>query len=451
MSERHVILRHASMVLVGQLAVMAFSITDSIVAGRFADTALAALSVAAATYVTVHISLMGILQALLPIWAQLNGASRKTEVGQSVRQALYLVALLSALGMWALFSPDALLHWTRIPQELESEVRAYLAVVALSLPASLLFRMYGTLNQGLGKPRLVTVVQVVALLVKIPLSIVLVLGIPGVIEPLGLVGCAWATFVVNYLMVAIGIWLIKTQDFYQPYELWQRLEAPSASHLKHFLKLGIPSGLSIGVEVTSFTLMSLFIARMGVQATASHQIASNVATVLYMVPLALSIATSARVSYWLGAQDTTQSKHALRTGLLLVVSVACVLSALLGLARFEIARLYTDSVPITSLAASLLAWVCFYHLADAVQVFSVFILRSFGITVLPLVTYALCLWGVGLAGGYTVAYGVEAHTWAHWLGQRSPMAFWQAASVALFLSAMILSMTLRHALKRSAS
>ncbi len=446
MSERLVILRHASMVLVGQLAVMAFSITDSIVAGRFADTALAALSVAAATYVTVHISLMGILQALLPIWAQLNGASRKAEVGQSVRQALYLVVLLSALGMWALFSPDALLHWTQIPSALESDVRAYLAVVALSLPASLLFRMYGTLNQSLGKPRLVTGVQVAALGVKIPLSIVLVLGVPGVLDPQGLVGCAWATFVVNYLMVAIGIWLIKTQDFYQPYQLWQAIEAPSMAHLKKFLRLGIPSGLSIGVEVTSFTLMSLFIARLGVQATASHQIASNLATVLYMVPLALSIATSARVSFWLGAQNIAQSKHALRTGLILVVSVACMLSALLGLTRFEVARLYTDSLPITSLAASLLAWVCFYHLADAVQVFSVFTLRSFGITVWPLVTYALCLWGVGLAGGYTIAYSAQAHDWANWLGENSPIAFWQAASVALWLSAMILSFTLWRAL-----
>ena len=77
--------------MVGQLAVMAFSITDTLVAGHFADTALAALAVAAATYVTVHISLMGMLQALLPVWAELNGAERYSEVGRSVRQALYLL------------------------------------------------------------------------------------------------------------------------------------------------------------------------------------------------------------------------------------------------------------------------------------------------------------------------------------------------------------------------
>ena len=89
-TERGTIVRHAGTVLVGQLAVMAFSITDTLVAGHFADTALAALAVASATYVTVHISLMGMLQALLPIWAELHGAQRHAEVGRSVRQALYV-------------------------------------------------------------------------------------------------------------------------------------------------------------------------------------------------------------------------------------------------------------------------------------------------------------------------------------------------------------------------
>ncbi len=75
-TERATIMRHAGTVLVGQLAVMAFSVIDTLVAGRFADTALAALAVASATYVTVHISLMGMLQALLPVWAELHGAQR---------------------------------------------------------------------------------------------------------------------------------------------------------------------------------------------------------------------------------------------------------------------------------------------------------------------------------------------------------------------------------------
>jgi len=223
-SERATIMRHAGTVMVGQLAVMAFSVTDTLVAGHFADTALAALAVAAATYVTVHISLMGMLQALLPVWAELHGAQRHAEVGRSVRQALYLCAITASLGMWALLCPDFLLNWTQVPADLRTEIHDYLNIVAFGLPASLLFRMYSTLNQSLGKPKLVTWVQVGALMVKIPLSIVLVLGIPGVLSPMGLTGCAWATLVVMLLMLALAIWLLRTQDFYKPYRIWAAME-----------------------------------------------------------------------------------------------------------------------------------------------------------------------------------------------------------------------------------
>ena len=437
-SEGTTIVHHASTVLVGQLAVMAFGITDTLVAGRFADTALAALSVGSATYITVHISLMGMLQALLPVWAELHGAGRQTAVGQSVRQALYLCAITMAIGMVALFFPGPLLNWTQVPAALQAEVREYLAIVAVGLPASLLFRMYGTLNQSLGKPKLVTWVQVGALAVKVPLSIVLVLGMPGWFDPMGLAGCAWATLVVNYLMLGLALWLLKTQDFYRPYRIWSRLEGPDWMQLKRFVQLGLPSGLAIGVEVTSFTLMSLFISRLGVVATASHQIVSNMAAVLYMVPLALSIASSARVSYWLGAGDSRCARRALHTGLLWVIGMACVLAALIGWHREAIAAFYTVSPQVATLASALLLWVALYHLADAVQVFCVFTLRSYGITVLPLLTYTLLLWGLGLAGGYAVAYGQRDSMARSWLVAQSPIAFWQSSSVALCLTAVVL-------------
>ena len=438
-SERRTIMQHAGTVMVGQLAVMAFSITDTLVAGHFADTALAALAVAAATYVTVHISLMGMLQALLPVWAELHGAQRHAEVGRSVRQALYLCAFTVILGMWALLCPDPLLTWTQVPGDMQEDVRGYLRIMALGLPASLLFRMYSTLNQSLGKPKLVTWVQVGALAVKVPLSIVLVLGIPNMVPPLGLAGCAWATLLVMVMMLCLAIWLLKTQDFYQPYRIWDPLEKPDLSTLLRFARLGLPSGLAIGVEVTSFTLMSLFIARLGVVATASHQIVSNMAAVLYMVPLSLAIASSSRVSYWIGAGEFVQARHALRAGLELILLLCICFATLIGWQRYTIASLYTQSPEVIELAATMLLWLMIYHIADAVQVFAVFALRCYNITVLPLITYAILLWGLGLAGGYTVAYGVDIDLsqWS-WLAQQSPIAFWQTASLALYITTGVL-------------
>jgi MATE family multidrug resistance protein len=165
------------------------------------------------------------------------------------------------------------------------------------LPAALLFRLYSTLNQALGHPQLVTWLQLLSLLPKIPLSIWFTFGGLG-LPAMGAAGCAWATLLVQYATVLLAIALLRRQSLYAPLQLWRPMEQPDRQQLGQFARLGIPAGLAISVEVTSFTLMALFIARQGSLSSASHQIAANLAALCYMVPLSLAIATSARVSYW---------------------------------------------------------------------------------------------------------------------------------------------------------
>jgi MATE family multidrug resistance protein len=256
---------------------------------------------------------------------------------------------------------------------------------------------------------------------------------------MGLAGCAWATLTVMLLMLGLAAWLLRTQDFYKPYRIWGAMEKPHAPTLLRFVRLGLPSGLAIGVEVTSFTLMSLFIARLGVVATASHQIVSNMTAVLYMIPLSLSIASSARVSYWIGAGQIHHARLALRTGLNLVLLLSLSLAGLIGWQHQTLAQFYTQSPEVAALAANLLLWLMLYHVADAVQVFCVFTLRCYGITVLPLITYTVLLWGLGLAGGYVVAYGAGFDELGlTWLTPQSPIAFWQTASLALYVTTAVL-------------
>ena len=115
------------------------------------------------------------------------------------------------------------------------------------------------------------------------------------------------------------------------------------------------------------------------------------------------------------------------------------MAALLGWQRESIAQAYTQSTDVLALACTLLLWLMVYHVADAVQVFCVFTLRCYGITLLPLLTYTLMLWGLGLAGGYAIAYTDIASSldWS-WLTPQSPIAFWQAGSVALYATAAVL-------------
>ena len=443
-SDLRTIVTYAVTVFVGQIAVMGFGVVDTIVTGRYSELALAVLAVSAAVFVTVYVSMMGLIQALLPIWAELHGAGRPADIGRSARQALYVCAATSVLGMAVLFNPGPLLRWTEVPTEFQPMVRQYLSVVGWSLPAALLFRVFSTLSQALGAPRLVTGLQIVALGVKLPLSIWLTFGGAGV-PALGVVGCAWATFVVNHLLCLLGLALLRAQPLYAPLALWQRLERPHLPTLRAFARLGVPAALSLLVEVTSFTLMALFIARLGVTAAAAHQIAANVAALLYMVPLSLGVAASARVGYWRGAGDEARARGVALHSFGAAALLGLALAAATFIARPWIAAVYARHSGVALLAARLLAWVALYHLADSAQTVAVFLLRCYRVTLTPLLVYSVLLWGLGLAGGYVLAY----HGLGPLAAQRSPAAFWQAAAVALLLAATAMGLMLRWASRRA--
>lgn len=430
--ERRVIAHHAATVLIGQLAVMAFGVTDTIVAGRYAQGALAALSVGSAIFISVFVSLMGGLQALLPIWAELHGARRAAEVGRSARQSLYLCAIAMVIGTVVLLHPAPVLRWAEVPDAMRADVEAYLQVLALALPPALLFRMFSTLNQGLGKPRLVTWLQVASFGLKLPLSIWFAFGGAG-LPAMGLVGCGWATVVVNWVLVASALWLLRSQPFYRPYRFWQRIEAPDWPQIRQFARLGVPAGLAVLVEVTSFTLMALFIARLGTVASAAHQIASNLAAVAYMMPLSLGIATSARVSFWLGAGDAVRARRACRKGFELTALVALLTAASMAAARGPLASIYSADPAVVALGATLLAATAIYHFADAIQTLCIFVLRCYRVTVAPLVLYCTLLWGLGLGGSYLLAY----RGLGPWPAMQSPLAFWLMSALALAITAAL--------------
>ncbi len=444
MSEIKIIGQHASSVLVGQLAVMAFGVADTVIAGRYSDTALAALSVGSAIYISVYVGLIGIVQALLPIWAELLGAKRLTVIGQSVRQAIYLCSIITLLGMAALLFPGLLLKWAQVPDFMLAEVEDYLMVLAFAFAPALLFRLYSTLNQSLGRPMLVTILQVAALFVKIPLSIWLVAGGGGV-PPMGAVGCAWATLAVSYLLLVLAFVMLRVQPMYKPLALWRRFERPDWVQLGHFARLGIPGGLAYFVEITSFTLMALFIARLGTVASASHQIASSVAAVFYMIPLSVAVASSARTSYWLGSGHPENAKNTVILGLKITLASAIFLACLLATVPRLIANGYSTNPEIISIAASLLVWVACYHVADAVQAVCAFLLRCYRITIAPLAVYAIGLWGLGLLGGYQLAYfGIS-----EFKAGQTPASFWMASTLGIVSVAASLAFMLQKAVRKS--
>ena len=428
MFEARIILRHAGTVLIGQLAVMSFGIADTLIAGRYDASALAALSVGSAIYISIYVALNGLMQAMLPVWSELRGAGQHVALGKSVRQALYLCLSVSLLGTIALLWPGLWLEATQVPEALQADVRAYLQVLAVAVGPSLLFRMYATLNQSLGMPLRVTALQIAALAIKIPLSIWFTLGGWG-LSAHGVVGCAWATLVVNTCLLLMGIYHLRHHPVYVPYRIWQPMEAVHWPTQRQFLRLGVPSGLSLMVEVTAFTMMALFISRQGVVAAASHQIAASLASLMYMVPLALGIASSARVGFWLGASQAHHAEQAAHTGLKICLALALLSSGGLALNREGLAQLFSANAEVAITAASVLVWVALYHLVDALQAVCAFILRCYRITLIPLAIYCVMLWGVGLGGAYLWAY----EGLGPWSARPEVSTFWATSSFALVI------------------
>lgn len=127
---------------------------------------------------------------------------------------------------------------------MRESVRDYLIIVGWALPSALFFRLYTTLNQALGRPQLVTWIQVGALVLKVPLSIWFTFGGWG-IAPQGAAGCAWATLLVDYAIAIAAVVLMRTQGL-PPLHLWQRLEAPDWPRLRQFCAWASRPGWRLG-------------------------------------------------------------------------------------------------------------------------------------------------------------------------------------------------------------
>ena len=200
-------------------------------------------------------------------------------------------------------------------------------------------------------------------------------------------------------------------------------------------------GMSYLIEVTAFTFMALFIARMGEVAVAGHQIASNFGTVLYMLPLSIASATGTLVAQAIGARDMTQARRIGNIGIGLAACMSLALGTLVWLARASIVRAYTPDLQIIAAATPLFVFIGFYQVFDAVQVSAAFILRAYRVALVPTVIYAVALWGVGLGGGYVLGFATVGGVPQ---GLQGATGFWCGNSASVAVVAFGLMWYLRH-------
>ena len=434
-------------VFLGQLSVVAFGTIDTLLIARYSAVDLAALSVAGAAYFTTFIGLMGVVMAIGPIVGQLYGAKRLRDAGLQLHQAVWVALLVALPGVLLLLMPAPYMTLARLEPAIEAKARAYLAIIAFALPASLLFAAWRGFTTAVSRPRIVMVFQIVALAAKVPLSVLLIHGLPSVGLPaLGMVGCAVATLIVMWGQLAAAVWVVRHDPFYGTFGLRREpLHRPDKAAIRAHLRLGIPMGAGLLIEVSGFTMMAIFIARLGATAAAGHQIAVSVVSVLFMVPLSMANASSTLVAQRVGAEDLRDARrlgwHALQYG----CAVATVLGALVFVFRERVVALYTDDRAVIAAALPLLAWLAVFHIADAAQALSAFVLRAWRIATGPMLIYAVSLWGVGLGGGYVLAFDMFGGTPASLLGAPG---YWAASTAGLVVAAIGLTWLLVWVLRQ---
>jgi MATE family multidrug resistance protein len=423
-------------VLIAQVAVMANGVIDTLMAGRLSSLDLAAVGIGASIYATVFVTAMGVLLALTPVVSHHYGAGRYTEIGADVRQCAWLALALSLIAFAVLKNPDPLLSFSRLTPEVEQKVRAYLDGVAWAVPGVLFFRVFFGFTTGIGRPRPVMVLNLFGLILKAPLNWVFMYGHFGV-PAMGGAGCGWSSAVIMWAVAALSwLWCRRDPD-YAPYGVFARFDPPRPAALRELLVLGLPMGATFMVDVTAFTFMALFIARLGPAVSAAHQIAANVAVFVFMVPLALGSATGVLVGQALGAGESRRARHAGLLGLAVCCGVAALFGTAIRLGAGPLARTYTTDPQVAATAATLLSIVAAYHVADAMQAVMAQVLRGYKRALAPMVIYAVALWGVGLGGGYllglTDVFGAARGAAGFWIAAVASLAIAGTGVLAYFL------------------
>lgn len=430
-------IRLAMPILGAQLALVGMGAADTIIVGRYAAHDLAAVAVGSSIWFPALLFLSGLLMAVTPHAARLYGAGRARELGSYLGNALWLGALSGGLAAAVLLLAEYGLAWSAIDPAVSRTAAAYLAGVAVGMPAIGVFQVLRSLCEGLHDTRPIFWVSLLSLAVNVPLNYLLVFGGLGV-PPLGALGCGIATGVAMWTMAAALFFYVCRAPVYRDTGLFERRWRLRWVHTRHTVRVGLPIGLSLFFEVTLFAAITLLVAGLGTVVVAAHQVALNVSSVLFMVPLSLGMALTVRVGFergsgW-GAGARRCAANGMRLGALAGVAQAAVM-----LAGAEwVARLYTPEPEIQSLAASLIRVAAFFQLSDTVQVTAAGALRGYEATRRIMVITLPSYWLVGLGTGLWLGLS----DWPP--GPLGVHGFWIGLLAGLSVAAALLSWQLRR-------
>jgi MATE family multidrug resistance protein len=420
--------RLALPLILGQLAMIGMTVIDTVLAGRHGQATLAGVAIGAATWTLATMIVYGTLLSIAPSVAQLIGAGRRSDAPAVLVQGLWLAAalgILAAIGVW---HSAPVLHWIGVEIAVIHSATDFLHGIAWGGPALACYFSLRGYCEGTGDTWPALLLGVAGLVVLLPLSAWFIFGGYG-LAGMGAFGCGLATAVVLWLQ-ALGMFLYLR---YRPRHRWLRgavrWTGPRPAQILTLVRLGFPIAFAMMMEGGLFISVSWLMGRLGTITVAAHQIAINIASIAFMLPLGLAMAVTVRVGQARGRGDAAGLRRAGQAALLLCLLCQGLTCSAMVLGAARIAGWYAPGqTEVILLATGLIGLAALFQLSDGLQAVAAGALRGLKDTRVPMLYTAFAYWGVG----FPVAW---------WLGFErgwGPQGLWYGFIAGLSVAACLL-------------
>lgn len=421
-------------IVITQVALYLMSFFDILMTGRYDTFHLAGVTIGSSFWIPVYTGLSGILMGLTPIIAQHIGAKNKTNVRPTVQQALYVSLALSAI----IF---VLIHWVVIPAIMRMPLdmpvievaSAYLTGMSIGLVPLMAYTVLRSFFDALGATRVSMFIILLSAPINVFLNYLLIFGNFGFPE-LGGAGAGYASGFTYWLVFFIAAAIAWSSRHFKEYTLFRHWQRISWTRWKEILLIGVPIGLSIFVETSIFSVVTLLMSAYTAQVISAHQIALNFTSLLYMIPLSVSMGTTILVGQSIGAKKTKDAREYTYLGIAFAVVFSFLSIFILLTFRESIASMYTMDPAIITLAVHFFLYAALFQLSDAVQAPIQGALRGYKDVTMTFLVGVVSFWIIGLPTGIALARLTDLNAYGYWVG----------LIVGLTVGAVILSFRLRH-------
>jgi MATE family multidrug resistance protein len=413
--EIRALLRLAGPLIVNNLSIAGMQFADAVMAGRLGAEALAAVAVGGSVWFLGFTVCLGLMMAISPIAARYYGAGEPEMIGRYTRQGLWLaVALGLTIFTLAQLFVEPILSFLGIDPGFRELTVGYVQAIMFGAPAICAFLAFRFTTEGIGFTRPIMYTSLFALVCNVFLNWVLMYGKLGA-PAFGAIGCGMASAITMWLMVFMMGAYVRLKPIYRPLRIFDHMAPVRMSVLKKILSLGMPIAVTITAEAGLFSAVSILVGTRGASVTAAHQIALNFAATMFMIPLALSAATTVRIGHALGSGNASAARAGGMAGILMCIAFMACSATFLLLFRDVVVGIYTDDPSVSEIAISLLLMAAIFQIADGVQIGAAGALRGYKDTRMPMVINTFSYWVLGFPLAYmaTITYSAPpSYIWA---------------------------------------